>query len=814
MDSSQTSLSEIPQSKLNNTGCAAAALIVLALFWLAPIFCVGQFSPLIASALPGSQAPMAGLISSIGRLILVAIPTSALAYAWRKSPEGAIARSWLKAIVFGAILLPLYLIPPIQTQLQTFLQVLIGGFYILVLYGVNFRRTRATTIKDVPDPAVSSKSVANFRIGWSGILGLIMLFPWLVYGALGSIIDTFLAASLAFVIASIVVLIHQTTTKPAFTALPEISSGTRFTYTGLTLAGLMAIVAGSLVYPFGTMQLLMLFCLPGLGWAAASLMLPTDSYQSHNAIGPLLLILLAAFGPLAFIDPDETTLVASASPGEILQYAFLAALFAFILSLVISLAATAAYFISDRRTDSLRPRILPVISWLLLVVILICGAAIYRFTGSPGRHGDTLFVILKDQANLTDEAQIADPLERREAVFNRLVQHSETTQAPLLEMLDRLSVGYTQYYLVNAIEIEDDLLARLWLGFQPEVDRILISQVMRPLPVNPPIPPEDPQSPPTAPLWNQSLINAERVWEEFGITGEGILIGQSDSGVDGAHPELASSFRGNDNQGDGWFDPWNNTVQPVDINGHGTHTLGTILGENVGVAPGAAWIACVNLARNLGNPALYLDCWQFNFAPFNSGGDPFTDGDPARGANIFNNSWGCPDLEGCDLHTFDAAAAALRTAGVFVVASAGNDGPTCGSLNVPPPTAQEVLSVGAINSNGDLAIFSSIGSGEITPDLVAPGVDVLSSTPGGSYGSNSGTSMAGPHAAGVVALMWSANPSLIGNIDLTEKILLDTTTPYTGSLPSCPGVEESPSTAFGYGILDAYAAVAESLRSR
>jgi subtilisin family serine protease len=340
---------------------------------------------------------------------------------------------------------------------------------------------------------------------------------------------------------------------------------------------------------------------------------------------------------------------------------------------------------------------------------------------------------------------------------------------------------------------------------------------MRPLPTVPPIN-TGYENKPTNPQWNLIQIGADRVWEEFGITGQGVVIGQSDSGVQGDHPELESSYRGRKNGSDyNWFDPWNHTLQPTDIGGHGTHTLGSIVGQNTGVAPGATWYACVNLARNLGNPALYLDCMQFMLAPFPLDGDPFSDGDPTLGAHIINNSWGCPEFEGCDADALLYAVRALRAAGTFVVASAGNDGPACNTLNSPPPIYAETFAVGAIDQFGNLANFSSIGpvtidgSQRVKPDIVAPGVNVLSSLPGNTYGSYSGTSMAGPHVAGVVALIWSANPSLIGNIERTEKILTQTAQPYSGILPDCPGSNDIPSTAIGYGIVDAYAAVQMAL---
>jgi subtilisin family serine protease len=215
----------------------------------------------------------------------------------------------------------------------------------------------------------------------------------------------------------------------------------------------------------------------------------------------------------------------------------------------------------------------------------------------------------------------------------------------------------------------------------------------------------------------------------------------------------------------------------------------------------------------MGNPAYYLDCMQFMLAPFPLHGDPFRDGDPTRGAMVLNNSWGCPEIEGCDPNTLLPAVSALRSAGIFVEASAGNDGPACASIADPPALYAPSYTTGAIDSNGNLASFSSLGpvtidgSRRIKPDILAPGVDVLSATPGGTYAAYPGTSMAGPHVVRVVALMWSANPALIGDIERTEAILDATAQPYQGPLPTCPEAGNRPSTASGYGILDAYSAV-------
>jgi subtilisin family serine protease len=207
-------------------------------------------------------------------------------------------------------------------------------------------------------------------------------------------------------------------------------------------------------------------------------------------------------------------------------------------------------------------------------------------------------------------------------------------------------------------------------------------------------------------------------------------------------------------------------------------------------------------------------------APYPLGGDPFTDGDPLLSAHVLNNSWGCPPIEGCDPGALLAGVRALRAAGIFVVVSAGNSGIAgCESVTDPLAIYGEVFSVGAINEFGQLADFSSLGpvtvdeSGRIKPDIVAPGEDVFSAFPNNSYQTFSGTSMAGPHVAGVVALIWSANPALIGQIEQTEALLIETAQPYAGFLPACIDGSQVPNNGTGYGIVDAYSAVKMALES-
>jgi subtilisin family serine protease len=162
------------------------------------------------------------------------------------------------------------------------------------------------------------------------------------------------------------------------------------------------------------------------------------------------------------------------------------------------------------------------------------------------------------------------------------------------------------------------------------------------------------------------------------------------------------------------------------------------------------------------------------------------------------------------------AAAALAAAGVFVAVAAGNTGPFCGSVKDPPAPYPDVLTVGAVDRRRTVTSFSSRGpapGGGRKPDVVAPGAGVLSAMPGGGYATLDGTSMATPHLAGVVALMWSANPALIGNLAATRRILADTATPAVPSSSRGNGCSD-PANVTGAGLVDAYAAVVAARASR
>jgi subtilisin family serine protease len=360
--------------------------------------------------------------------------------------------------------------------------------------------------------------------------------------------------------------------------------------------------------------------------------------------------------------------------------------------------------------------------------------------------------------------------------------------------------------------------------------------------------------------WNLHQVGADPVWD-MGYRGQGVVVAGQDTGFDWQHPALRHSYRGWDEttgQADhayNWHDVWDGSLEPFDEDGHGTHTLGIIVGDDeagnrVGVAPAGRWIGCRNMRRGIGNPAAYLECMQFFLAPYPTGGDPVRDGDVSRSPDVVNNSWGCPDSEGCQADTLQGAVEALRAAGIMVVASAGNDGPACETVLDPIARYASAFTVGATNRGETIAYFSSRGpvagangTQLVKPDVVAPGDDVRSSTSGGGYGTASGTSMAGPHVAGVVALLWSARPELIGDVEATEDILRRSATPvevkpacerpggrpakrgliveianaiaYAGVAPTCAcgGVAGVPNNVYGWGLVNAQEAAQMAIGS-
>ncbi len=752
-------------------GCLLAAILGIGL----AISGILRMIELIAEFFPSGH---------IVRLVIVALSLgvgAAVFALWAmltRDALRAIALRWLAALPLPALLALTGLLPAAESQLIALTQ-----FVIALIYAGALTFMIRRPIQWVWAPVTLST-------------GLIVSLPWFAVGAPGSGLDVALAlltgAPVGWVIGQLLAW------RPPLSWQRADLTGGQLVAEGAALSLLLLIVSRALGVNGAPFLFWLTMAASGWWWLAGGRQTPLTASAPTSALAGMVTLGV----PLALTDPDALLTMLLFSNG--LEGFHLALLAAGGQALLTLLVTPLALFAGNRRLH---------LAGAGLAVVAAIG--LLAGSGRATLAGDRLFVVLRDQADLSDLAAIDDYTARRLAVYQRLTGHAETTQADLRATLDRWGIRFTPYYLVNGFEVEADWPIRLWLQSRPEVAAVMPAPHLRPLPL-PLQPSQGSAAQPDETPWNLRLIGAPAVWAQ-GIRGAGIVIGQADSGVDAEHPELRDAYAGNTANGVAhayhWLDPWYRTAAPTDISGHGTHTLATALGNTVGVAPDARWIGCVNLARNLGNAPRYLDCMQFLFAPYPPDGDPFRDGDPARGAHVLNNSWGCPqDLEGCTPDSLRPAVQALRAAGVFVVASAGNDGPMCSSLNAPLAIYSDVVTVGAVDSDGRLAIFSSVGpvavdgSLRVKPDLAAPGVGILSAFPNGSYAQADGTSMAGPHVAGAVALIWSANPALIGDIEATERILRETARPYQHS----DGDRCGAGNGVGAGLLDVAAAVARA----
>ncbi|MDR7383174.1 carboxypeptidase regulatory-like domain-containing protein [Promicromonospora iranensis] len=385
------------------------------------------------------------------------------------------------------------------------------------------------------------------------------------------------------------------------------------------------------------------------------------------------------------------------------------------------------------------------------------------------------WVELADEADLTDARGISSWDERGKYVYDALTSTAKTSQASLVKELEAADADYESYWISNRILVEDGTLALAnKLAKSAEVQRI--SETVQLNLVDPVKRTKSGDKGTHATEWGLDAINAPEVWE-MGYTGEGIVVSNIDTGSQYDHPALADQYRGAQSDGTAvhdynWQDTSGSAPAPFDNNGHGTHTIGTMVGDDgagnqIGVAPGADWIA-TNGCDSCSDSAL-LSSGQWIIAPTKVDG---TDPDPSMRPNIVNNSWGLTAAGSID-DWFTETTEAWEAAGIFGTWSAGNSGSGCTTTSSPGANTGS-YSVGAFDSSGAIAGFSSRGAGQdgmVKPNIAAPGVNVRSSIPGDGYAAFNGTSMAAPHLAGAVALLWGAAPALIGDIEGTEALL-------------------------------------------
>ena len=226
---------------------------------------------------------------------------------------------------------------------------------------------------------------------------------------------------------------------------------------------------------------------------------------------------------------------------------------------------------------------------------------------------------------------------------------------------------------------------------------------------------------------NITQVGAPAVFWSAGFTGQGVVVGGEDTGYQWQHPALKNQYRGwNGASADhnyNWHDAIHtgggicgpDSPEPCDDTDHGTHTMGTMVGDDggsnqIGMAPGARWIGCRNMDQGVGKPSTYAECFQWFVAPTDLNEQ---NPDPTKAPDVINNSWSCPVSEGCtNPNVLRAVVEHVRAAGILVVVSAGNSGSSCATVNTPAAIYDASFSVGAVDANNNIVELQQPRAGD------------------------------------------------------------------------------------------------------
>lgn len=418
-------------------------------------------------------------------------------------------------------------------------------------------------------------------------------------------------------------------------------------------------------------------------------------------------------------------------------------------------------------------------------------------------------------------------------VYETLLKQAELSQAPVRSYLTNSKVEFMSYWINNSIlvtsssktvlndilkfdAIESIQARKTYILYEPDTSAAILDNGLNSI---------EP---------NLTHVNADDVWA-MGIDGAGLVVANIDTGVRYSHQALVGQYRGNNggtfDHNYNWFNPDDlGDNVPRDGHGHGTHTMGTMVGDDgganqIGIAPGAEWMACAGCPDGGCTDSALLGCGQFIAAPTDLAGN---NADPDLRPNAVNNSWG--DCGQTYDDWFAGVISAWHAVGTYPIFSNGNAS-NCGYSAPPglntvgnPARSGNVTGVGSSGEqNGQYASHSNWGPTDdldtinpvdpfamLKPQVLAPGVSIRSSVPGSdtSYEDGwTGTSMSAPHVTGLVALIWQAAPCLIGDYAATETLIESTAVDMVYDDGSTLTPTNFPNFATGWGEIDALAAV-------
>ncbi|KAF0688149.1 Aste57867_20212 [Aphanomyces stellatus] len=408
----------------------------------------------------------------------------------------------------------------------------------------------------------------------------------------------------------------------------------------------------------------------------------------------------------------------------------------------------------------------------------------------------------QEPAVLASAESDVDP---RTTLVQGLVAQSLETQAIVNSILhERIQSANQEFFFIdNSFQPEASLTAEQVqaLAKHPKVTAVALPVLAELFPIE--TTSTSDANTTSANQWGVDKIAAPAAWAK-GHKGKGIVVANIDTGVRVTHAAVKSNWRSDF----GWFDPDGKSTSPKDYQGHGSHTMGSIAGQNgVGVAPEAQWIACVGCTSSGCPQAALTACAEWMLCPKDAQGNK----NCKKAPHVINNSWGSNNGQA---NWFEPSLKAWRAAGIIPVFSNGNNGRTgCGTVGSPGVSTQ-VIGVGATDISDALADFSSRGptfDKRIKPDVSAPGKAVMSIDwkSDSALVAMSGTSMAAPHVTGAVAVYLSANPGASYDQVLTAFTKTADTDGLKVENKNCGGVSDAkyPNNNYGFGRINVAKAI-------